>query len=83
MLTEGAGIRQSCGGFEVHVGSEPGKTLVGWYPSKTKAHAALRVQKQCPELDRFFLLLAFVQVAVTTASSIREISENAVVAEGV
>lgn len=56
-------IVPSCGGFAVHHGDKPGETLVGWYSSNTKAHAALRALKagQDDPFRHLFLLLAHIQ----------------------
>src|SRR5271154_4859164 len=55
----------SCGGWEIHeVGRAPGESLVGWYSSKTKAQAALRVvAKVHPAIVWLAHALASVQVA--------------------
>lgn len=59
-------IIPSCGGFAVHHGDKPGETLVGWYSSNTKAHAALRALKaalgQDDPLRPLYLLLAHIQL---------------------
>ena len=84
-MIAGPRIIPSCGGFAVHHGDKPGETLVGWYSSNTKAHAALRALKEAlgqggaplDPLRTLFRVLAYVETAVLIEEVAGEEKEDA------
>lgn len=61
-------VQCSDSGYELHDSSEPGKSLIGWYSSKTKVMKALKGFDN-ESLSVLFKIISFVQLAKLLSKS--------------